>query len=317
MQIPAEPQTTDAVLMVRPANFGGNPETAASNSFQRAAPDNVQALALQEFDLLVKALRQAGVTVEVFEDTPRPLRPDAVFPNNWVSFHADGTVVLYPMLAPNRRWERRADIIKTLAEERGYRVARVEDLSAAELDGRFLEGTGSLVLDRVHRVAYACLSPRTDEKLLKNWGRKFGYEILAFRAVDAAGKPVYHTNVMMSVGGDFAVVCADSLPDADERRRVVQRLEQDNHETVLITSAQMADFAGNLLALATRAEDTVLAMSMRAERAFTAAQRRTLERHARIVASPINSIEHCAGGGVRCMLAEIFLPREKGHRAHE
>ena len=311
MTVTAEPQITDAVLMIRPARFGTNAETAASNTFQRSNIEinNPQPLALQEFDVLLTTLRKLGITVEVFEDSPEPWTPDAVFPGNWVSFHADGVVYLYPMRAQNRRWERRPDIIETLHKQRGYQIAHVEDLSGAELEGRYLEGTGSLVLDRPHRVAYACLSPRTDIKLLREWAGKLEYELIAFHAVDGSGKPIYHTDVMMSIGDRFTIFCIASIPEVSERRRIQQRLEQTGHEVIPITIQQMGAFAGNVLQLGTRYGGSVLAMSMRAEHSLTPTQRGIINKYTRIVSSPVNTIENCAGGSVRCMLAEIFLPR--------
>ena len=306
-----ESQIATAVLMIRPARFGVNAETALSNAFQRGNVEvaDPQILALQEFDVLVAALRKLGVTVEVFEDTPEPWTPDAIFPGNWVSFHADGSVCFYPMLAQNRRWERRPDIIDALHNQRGYRVSHVEDLSAAELEGRYLEGTGSLVLDRMHHVAYACLSPRTDIKLLREWADKFEYEAVSFHAVGVAGKPIYHTDVMMCIGNRFALLCLASIPEVSERRRIQRRLEATDHEIIPVTAQQMQEFAGNALQIGTHQGGSVLAMSMRAERSLTPTQRHAIEKYTRIVSSPVNTIELCAGGSVRCMLAEIFLPR--------
>ncbi|HSN17777.1 MAG TPA: arginine deiminase-related protein [Gammaproteobacteria bacterium] len=305
-----EKQSASAVLMIRPANFGANPETAGSNAFQQSLESGagVQAKALTEFDALVEVLRTAGVVVEVFEDRTEPVTPDAVFPNNWVSFHADGSAWLYPMLALNRRWERRPDILEALKSERGYRLADVHDLSHSELDGRFLEGTGSLVLDRVNRIAYACLSPRTDARLLQEWGAQSGYAVVSFRARDTKGRPIYHTNVMLCIGSGFALGCFDCV-DAADRERVIQRLADTGHEVVPISPYQMEAFAGNMLELTGRYGGHVLAMSSRAERALNPAQRGTLEKYASIVSSPIDTIEACAGGSVRCMLAEIHLPR--------
>ncbi|MGB9429002.1 MAG: arginine deiminase-related protein [Gammaproteobacteria bacterium] len=318
MPTTAESQIADAVLMIRPARFGVNAETAVSNAFQRTEIEieDPQSLAVREFDVLVATLRKLGVAVEVFEDTPEPWTPDAVFPGNWISFHADGCVYLYPMQAQNRRWERRLDIIEALHKQRGYQVGRIEDLSGAELEGRFLEGTGSLVLDRVHRLAYACLSPRTDIKLLREWAEKTEYEVASFHAVDGSGKPVYHTDVMLSLGDRFAVLCLASVPEVSERRRIQKRLEDTGHEIIPITAQQMNEFAGNVLQLGTRHGGSVLAMSMRAERSLTPTQRHAINKYTRIAASPVNTIETCAGGSVRCMLAEIFLPRvSAGQRA--
>jgi hypothetical protein len=306
-----EKQSSSAVLMIRPANFAANPETAASNAFQKSGGTGaeVQARARAEFDALAAALMAADIQVEVFEDRVEPVTPDAVFPNNWVSFHADGSAWLYPMQAANRRWERRPDILQSLVAERGYRLSQVRDLSYAELDGRYLEGTGSLVLDRPNRVAYACLSPRTDARLLQEWGAATGYETQAFHARDTRGRAIYHTNVMLCIGSDFALGCFDCIGDAAERERVKQRLAGSGHELIAISPYQMEAFAGNMLELTGRYGETVLAMSARAERALNPAQRAVLEKHARLVASPIDTIEDCAGGSVRCMLAEIHLPR--------
>lgn len=308
-----EHQIAPAVLMVRPVAFRGNPETAGSNRFQRrpgtVAPDAEQAAALREFDGLVAALREVGVEVIVEADTPEPHTPDSIFPNNWLSLHADGRAVLYPMMAPSRRGERRLDVVERLASEHGFRVSEILDLSAHEAEGRFLEGTGSLVLDRTHRVAYACLSPRTDLDLLGEFGQRLGYELVAFDATDADGVPIYHTNVMMAIGDGFAVVCAEAIADEEQRRAVLRRLADSGHEVVEISRAQMAAFAGNMLALESADGTQLLAMSARAEAGLTAEQRETLGRHARIVAAPIDSIEDSAGGSVRCMLAEIHLPR--------
>jgi len=213
------------------------------------------------------------------------------------------------MLALNRRWERRQDILDTLKTERGYTLKAVHDLSYSELDGRYLEGTGSLVLDRVNRAAYAGLSPRTDARLLQDWADRAGYEVIRFRASDTKGRPIYHTNVMLCIGGGFALGCFDAIADAAERAKVMQRLTDTGHEVVSISPYQMEAFAGNMLELAGRYGGTLLVMSARAERALNPAQRAVLEKHASIVATPIDTIEDCAGGSVRCMLAEIHLPR--------
>ena len=305
-----EKQSASAVLMIRPANFGANPETAASNAFQKSGESGAapQARALAEFDALVEALREAGVVVEVFEDRSEPVTPDAVFPNNWVSFHADGSAWLYPMLALNRRWERRPDILEALKVERGYTLGAINDLSYSELDGRYLEGTGSLVLDRVNRIAYAGLSPRTDKRLLQDWAQRAGYEVLCFHARDTRGQPIYHTNVLLCIGSNFALGCFDCIGPPD-RERVMQRLAETGHEVIGISPYQMEAFVGNMLELTGRYGETIVAMSSRAERALNPAQRTVLEKHGRIVSSPIETIEDCAGGSVRCMLAEIHLPR--------
>ena len=311
MNAAPESQAAPAVLMIRPANFGANPETAPSNAFQKSAETgaDVQTRAAAEFDALAAALMGAGVQVEVFEDRAEPVTPDAVFPNNWVSFHADGSAWLYPLLAMNRRWERRQDILEALKRDRGYRLEEVRDLSHAELDGRYLEGTGSLVLDRVNKIVYAGLSPRTDGRMLQEWAKRAGYEVLAFHARDTKGRPIYHTNVMLCIGGKFAVVCLDSIADAGQREQVRKRLADTGHEVIAISPYQMESFAGNMLELMGRGGRSVLAMSARAERALNPGQRAALEKHARIIAVPIDTIEDCSGGSVRCMLAEIHLPK--------
>jgi hypothetical protein len=295
--------------MVRPASFAGNPQTAPSNAFQTANDGTVDAqrLALQEFDALVRQLEVAGVAVIVGADSASPSKPDAIFPNNWVSFHADGTLVLYPMLAENRRLERRADLIEQVLEQ-GYRASRTIDLSRRELSGQFLEGTGSLVLDRTQHIAYACRSPRTDASVLEEFGRLLDYEIVAFDARDARGLPVYHTNVLMAVADGFAVLCSATIVAAAQRAAVLERLSSGGREIIDISLEQMTSFAGNLLALAPPG-GPLIALSCGALNSLSAAQRQALERHGRILAAEIPTIERFGGGGVRCMLCEIHLPK--------
>ena len=308
-------QAADAVLLVRPVGFRTNPETVESNAFQRepgaADPAAEQAAAAVEFAGLVGALADAGIETVVIDDSPRSDTPDAVFPNNWVSFHADGTAVLYPMMAQNRRAERRPDILEYLSRDRGFHIDRVLDLSAAEAEGRFLEGTGSLVLDRMNRVAYACLSPRTHPEVLASACQALGYEPVVFGATDEANVPVYHTNVLMSVGRDFAVLCEEAITDAAQRAAVRRRLEETGHEVIPISLAQMASFAGNVLELASGSGERLVAMSARARGSLTPAQIAAIESRARIVSVPIGTIEAAGGGSVRCMLAEIHLPRRQ------
>ena len=305
-------QCAPAVMMIRPVRFLANPQTKGSNAFQREeARDHAaqQARALAEFEGLAAALERAGVEVCVFDDTPEPHTPDAIFPNNWVSFHADGRVALYPMMAENRRTERRLELIDRLAGAHGFKPGPILDLSHHEAASRFLEGTGSLVLDRVQRIAYACLSPRTDAAVLADFADQLGYEAIAFTAHGPDGRAIYHTNVLMSVGDGFAVICAEALPDPAQREAVLDRLRRTGHELVTISFDQMLAFAGNMLALADQQGGQVLAMSERAERSLSRAQRAALSRHARLVTAPIPTIEDAAGGSVRCMLAEVFLPR--------
>jgi hypothetical protein len=309
-----EPQSAAAVLMVRPSRFAFNPQTAASNAFQSPAhlhpADSVaaQESALREFDGLADKLVRAGVEVIAAEDTPSPVKPDAVFPNNWVSFHLDGTVVLYPMLAANRRLERREELVQQVTRDGGFRITHTVDLSYREDQGKFLEGTGSLVLDRAERVAYAALSPRTDLDVLGEFAQQLDYDLVTFDAFDPGGKPVYHTNVLMAVGTRFAVLCGEAITDRGHRGAVREKLRTTGHEVLEISMSQMLRFAGNILELAPPS-GTVIAMSATAWNSFDPAQRRILEGHGSVVAAEIPVIEGLGGGGVRCMLAEIHLPK--------
>jgi hypothetical protein len=312
-----EPQSVGAVLMVRPCRFGYNPQTAASNAFQSDTPaelesaleaGSAQQLALREFDGLSEKLARAGVEVIVAEDTVSPVKPDAVFPNNWVSFHRDGTVVLYPMLAPNRRSERRDDVVQQVTREGGYRTSRTVDLSHRETSAKFLEGTGSMVLDRANRLAYAALSPRTDLDVLGEFAQQLDYELVTFEAFDAAAKPIYHTNVLMAIGARFAVVCGEVITDLTHRAAVAEKLRATGHEVVEISRNQIQQFAGNLLELAPAAGNAI-AMSTTAWRSLDPVQRRVLEGHGTVLTADIPVIERLGGGGLRCMLAEIHLPK--------
>ncbi len=298
-------------MMIRPAAFDYNPQTAASNRMQAArAPDSrgAAALALAEFDAAVLALRGAGVRVCVVEDEPLPPKPDAVFPNNWVSWHDDGTVVLYPMEAANRRLERRRDILESVAAQCGYRIARVLDLSGFEAQGRYLEGTGSLVLDHVGRLAFACRSSRTDGTLVRHWADSLGYQPVLFGAVDAAGAPYYHTNVMLSIGARVAVVAADAIAPQD-RERVLGALAEGGREIIAIDRAAVAAFGGNLLELRGAGDRRVYALSARAERCLPQAARGRLAAGTDVLLPlEIPTIERLGGGSVRCMLAEVFSP---------
>lgn len=298
--------------MIRPANFGSNPETLASNRFQSAdsatASTSIQSAALAEFDALAIALSHAGVDVHVVDDTPSPVRPDAVFPNNWFSTHSDGTVVLYPMLAPNRRLERRLDVIESLYSKYRFHIAATIDLSHRETEQKYLEGTGSLVLDRSNRIAYACLSPRTDLDVLGEFGQRLDYEIVAFEAADANGAAIYHTNVLMSVGTRFAAVCIAAIEPA-RRAAVATLLETTGHTLIDLSFEQMHSFAGNMLEIRSRTGDLVVAMSATARSSLLESQRAIIEASASIVSVPISTIERLGGGSVRCMIAEIHLPR--------
>ncbi|MDX1516878.1 MAG: arginine deiminase-related protein [Woeseiaceae bacterium] len=306
-----ESQLAGSVLMIRPARFESNPHTARSNRFQgrtTASAAEQHAAALDEFERLVAALEAGGVRAVVIDDTPEPHTPDAIFPNNWVSFHADGRVVLYPMEAPNRRTERRMDIIEKLNDELGFHVSEVVDLSHHERDGHFLEGTGSMVLDRVNRIAYACLSSRTQLDALGDFAQRMDYDVVAFDAVDRDGVPIYHTNVLMNVGERLAVVCAEAIPKQDQRDAVLQSLRGTGHRVLELGYGQMHAFAGNMLELRNAAGDRVVAMSEQAYGSLDDEQLAALVENGDIIRSPIDAIEASAGGSVRCMLAEIHLP---------
>ena len=310
----SEAQTASHVLMIRPVQFAGNEQTAASNRFQQSGDlqhgDAVQKAARAEFDGLANALATAGVRLHVFDDTPQPHTPDSIFPNNWVSFHADGTAVLYPMLAHNRRMERRLDILEALDLQHGFHISRTIDLTHREAEGKFLEGTGSLVLDRANRIAYACLSPRTDMDVLGEFAQRLDYEVVAFDAFDAAGAAIYHTNVLMSVGTRYAAVCAECI-DAQRRDAVIGMLERSGRIIVDLSMEQMNRFAGNMLELQTQSGDAVIAMSRTALTSLRDDQRAALETCGRIVSADIPVIERLGGGSVRCMIAEVHLPKRK------
>jgi hypothetical protein len=298
--------------MVRPRHFGFNAETAVTNRFQLAGDSpEVAAQARAEFDAFAAALVSEGVTVCTAEDAEPPRRPDAVFPNNWVSFHSDGTVVLYPMYAENRRAERRPEIIEAVVRDTGFKVRRTLDLTHHERQGRFLEGTGSLVLDHRERVAYACRSPRTDERVATEWAREMGFALEMFSASDESGTPIYHTNVLMSIGTRFAVVALGHIATAD-RARVGERLRATGRDVVEIDNAEMLGFAGNVLEVGSWDEHLgdfhVLVMSRTARRAFRAPNFARLSAAVDgVLAVPVDVIERHGGGSVRCMLAEVFL----------
>ena len=305
-QRPAE-QSTNAVLMIRPYRFHPNPETAADNAFQLAEAGEMPAIsaaAEREFDSAVETLRAAGVRVHVVDDTATPEKPDAVFPNNWFSTHHDGRVALYPMYSPARRHERRPDVIDALRGH--YRVTEVIDYSACEEGGHCLEGTGSLVLDHVNKLAYASLSNRTHPEVLERFCADFGYEAVKFRSQSEDGRPIYHTNVLMCIGTEFALVGLEMIPDEAERGGVQNLLEATGKEVIELGAAQIAEFAGNAIELQNDREK-LLVLSTRAAAALSAEQRETLESYARLVPLTLPTIE-LAGGSARCMIATIHLP---------
>ena len=305
-------QTTSHVLMIRPARFEANPETMASNAFQRPLGPGLdpQARALAEFDGYAAALGAAGVSVLVVQDSLEPHTPDSIFPNNWVSFHGDGTQVLYPMEAPNRRRERKPAVLAAVAER--FEVTRTLDLSPLEAEGRFLEGTGSMVLDREHRLAYLCRASRSHPEAVQAFCGAMGYRPVWFDATDAGGTPVYHTNVMMALGRTLAVVCLEALEDPAQRTRLQGFLRETGKVLLPITRAQMAAFAGNMIELQGWNGHPVLALSRRAWRSLRVEQRDLILAHAQPVVAPIDTIETCGGGGTRCMVAEIHLPPRAG-----
>lgn len=313
MSTASESQLASMVMMIRPAGFESNPLTAESNAFMvetSKPPAEQQAEALREFDGLAQVLRDAGIHVVVIDDIPEPHTPDAIFPNNWISTHADGRVVLYPMEAENRRTERRRDIVDVLVKQHGRQVSEVVDLSAHEAAGHFLEGTGSMVLDRVNRIAYACMSSRTHLDALGDFAQRMDYDVVVFDAVDDDGVPIYHTNVLMNIGERIAVICDVAIPRAEQREAVLARLHETGHEIIHLSYAQLHAFAGNMLELRNDDGDRVVAMSEQAWNSLDDRQRELLAENGRIVYSPIKTIETSAGGSVRCMLAEIHLPSE-------
>jgi len=303
--------------MIRPVAFRMNEQTAVNNYYQKVleelSPATVNAKAQQEFDTFVTKLRIVGVHVIVVDDTLNPDTPDSIFPNNWISFHESGDVVLYPMFAENRRAERREDILDILEDNR-FVINEIMDYTSAEADGFFLEGTGSIILDRENGKAYCALSPRADEELFIEFCEDFEYSPVifeAFQTVNGERKLIYHTNVMMCIGDTFAVVCADCIDDKKERKMVLDSLKGDEKEIILITEDQVNTFAGNMLEVKGSDDRRYLIMSSSAHQSLTKKQIAQLEEHVTILSSSLDTIEACGGGSARCMMAEIFLPREE------
>ncbi len=300
-------QTTSHILMIRPVDFKFNEQTAGDNKFQVASEqEGVQQKALAEFDGFVNILRENGVNVTVANDTLDPATPDSIFPNNWVSFHEDGSVFLYPMHSPNRRQERRKDIIDGLNLR--FEVSHLSDLSFFEQQHLFLEGTGSMVLDRTHKIAYACLSIRTDKEVLENFAMLSGYKVVAFQAVDEKNFPIYHTNVMMCIGEKFAVVCLDSIKYTEDKIAVLESFKATKKTVIDISFDQMNHFAGNMLEVQNKDGESLLVMSEQALKALHGTQITSLSTFSKIVTAPLYTIEQNGGGSARCMLAEIHLP---------
>jgi hypothetical protein len=301
-------QTTKNILMIRPSRFIFNSQTAASNSFQKKTNEDEGALtkkAKEEFDTFASMLKSKGVNVLIYDDTEFPEKPDAVFPNNWVSFHPDGTVILYPMHARNRRAERRKDILDSL--DKAFYIHRIVDLSGHEQENRFLEGTGSIVFDHKNKIAYACISPRTDKDLFTHVCGILNYRPVIFYAHDKTHKEIYHTNVMLSIGTDFAVICSESISDKKERQLVLSTLMESGHQLVDISFEQMNQFAGNMLSVRASGNKDILVLSQTSYDILTTVQKNNLEKYVELVPVFISAIETTGGGSARCMMAEVFL----------
>jgi hypothetical protein len=310
-------QTTNSILMIRPVAFRMNEQTAVNNYYQKVIdgllPATVNAKAQQEFDAFVAKLKSVGVDVIVVEDTLNPDTPDSIFPNNWISFHENGDIALFPMFAENRRLERREDILDIL-EEKGFIIENIMDYTSAEEDNFYLEGTGSILLDRANGKAYCALSPRADEELFIEFCEDFDLNPIifeAFQTVNGERKLIYHTNVMMCIGETYAVICADSIDDKKERKMVIDSLKGDDKEVIYLTEDQVNNFAGNMLEVKGANDRRYLVMSSAAYKSLTKKQIAQLEEHVTILSSSLDTIEACGGGSARCMMAEIFLPKEE------
>ncbi|MCO4821963.1 MAG: amidinotransferase [Flavobacteriaceae bacterium] len=308
-------QTTNAILMVRPTSFRANEQTAVNNHYQKSvsgvSQEELELKAQNEFDSFVQKLRAVGVNVVVYEAKDGLDTPDAHFPNNWISFHENGVVGLYPMFAENRRLERREDVLFKL-EEAGFHIEHIVDYRTAEDEGLFLEGTGSLLLDRVNRKAYCALSERADEELFIEFCEDFEFTPVVFTAnqtVDGNRTAIYHTNVMMCLGETFSVICLASIDDKKQRKHVIKHLKEDGKEIIDITEAQVNNFAGNMLQVRGSDNESYLIMSQAAHDSLTSTQIKTLEKHTKILSSSLDVIEACGGGSARCMMAEVFLPK--------
>jgi hypothetical protein len=302
-------QSTSSILMIRPANFGFNPETALTNAFQQQSSASVltiQEKAIEEFNNFVKVLGEKGIDVHVFDDTEDPIKPDAIFPNNWISMHRDGTVIIYPMCTPNRRLEKRKDIVEKLKET--FQIRNVIDLSSLEEKNKFLEGTGSMVFDHVHRIAYACISPRTDKELFLEVCKNMNYEGVCFTSTDGSGKEIYHTNVMMCIGEGFALVCMESIQNDPEKALVKSKLNQSEIEPIDLSLEQINYFSGNMLGIQNKDGKRFLVCSHNAANALTVKQKNVITKYCELLPVTISTIETIGGGSARCMIAEIFLP---------
>lgn len=308
-------QITNSILMIRPVQFRMNEQTAVNNYYQKTiehlTPDAVNALAVEEFDAFVQKLQAVGIQVVVVDDTKEFDTPDSIFPNNWISFHKNGTIALYPMFAENRRFERKESVVEAV-EQKGFSIKHVVDYTEAEQENLFLEGTGSIILDREYQKAYCALSPRADEQLFIEFCEDFDFFPVIFSAyqtVNQKREKIYHTNVMMCIGSTFAVICLDSIDDKKERKNVINHLKKDNKDIIEITEDQVNQFAGNMLQLLGKNNTPFLIMSQSAFDSLRADQLSKLEKHTKIISSSLQTIEACGGGSARCMMAEIFLPK--------
>lgn len=300
-------QNTSHILMIRPVNFEYNSQTAINNSFQTKTEDEaVSTKAIKEFDAFVELLKNNNIDVMVVDDTATPITPDSIFPNNWISFHEGGTICLYPMFAENRRAERKPNVIKCI--ENKFKVLNTIDFTDYELDNVFLEGTGSMVLDREKKIAYACLSPRTDWRLFKIFCQKLQYKPISFIAVDAHQQPIYHTNVMMCVADKYAIICLDAIQDQFEKDKVIATLNKSGKEIIEINLEQINFFAGNMLQVKNKKGNKLLVMSSQSYKSLTQQQLQRLKTFNKIIHSNLSTIEKNGGGSARCMMAEIFLP---------
>jgi len=299
--------------MIEPIAFGYNAETAENNYFQlEQKGEDIQAKALAEFNVFVEKLRAKGIHVISIKDTLEPHTPDSIFPNNWVSFHKDGKVVLYPMFATNRRVERRADIIESI-QNQGFEVAEIDDWSFSENQSLFLEGTGSMIFDHDNKIAYGSVSLRLDEKLFREFCSKYGFTPVVFHSYQTVGEerlPIYHTNVMMCVADKFVVICLDCIDDEAERNNVIETIKNSGKEIIEISEAQMQQFAGNMLQVQNKEGDKFLVMSQTAFQSLNQEQVSNIEKYCEIIHSDLNTIEVNGGGSARCMLAEVFLPKK-------
>lgn len=304
-------QSTNKIFLIKPANFAYNLETSISNAFQNEVnldEGEIKAKVIAEFEEMANLLHQKGIDVHIIEDTEFPIKPDAVFPNNWISMHADGKVILYPMLAENRRLERRADILDTLKQD--FSITEVLDLSAFEKENQILEGTGSIIFDHKNKNAYACLSPRTAKDLFIHLCETLNYTPIYFHSYDQNGKEIYHTNVMMNIGNGYVVICLESISNLKEKQMLIKHFTQTNHQIIDVSQVQLLSFCGNMLELERSNKKNLLVLSQTAFTALNNEQKEDLSKYCELFPINIETIETIGGGSVRCMIAEIFLPKK-------